>query len=73
MSRRERLSADILFSSERVIKVLDGEVNDVFRHIFLHLLPETTGYTASMKKDRLEDEILRLQFMTNTIFVGEHV
>ena len=48
----ERPFAEILFSSKRIIKVLDGEVKNDFRNIFLHLSQEATGYTANMKKDR---------------------
>ena len=50
--RGDRPFAEIPFSNESVIKVLDDEVKNVFRHIFLHLGPETTSSTASMKKDR---------------------
>ena len=30
--------------------MLDGEVKNVFRHIFKHLGPETTSSTDSMKR-----------------------
>ena len=36
-SRGQRPFEEILFSSESVIKVLDGEVENVFRHISLDL------------------------------------
>ena len=47
-------------SNESVIKVLDGEVENIFRHILLHLWPKTKSITTSMKKDGWEDEALWL-------------